>query len=234
MNQLIVKNLSKHFGQNHAVNNLTFSATEGQAYCLLGGNGAGKSTTLSLLLGFLKADQGSFKFGSYDLWEDRDLVRKHIFYLPELVSLYPEFTAVENLQYFCALSNLSKSFSQIKQALTDVGLNEVSHLEQVKSYSKGMRQKVALAFAKLKQAKLLLLDEPTSGLDPIAIKESVALINSLKKDGACIIMVSHDLKCTYLLADNIGILQSGVLKKQIANNNITLDQLEEYYFNSIN
>ena len=122
---------------------------------------------------------------------------------------------------------------EIKQNLFDVGLELDAHNKRISEFSKGMRQKVALALAKLKKPDLLILDEPTTGLDPIAIKEFVLLINQLKQAGACVVMVSHDLQCAHLLADNIGILQSGILKKELANKHLTLDELETHYFNSV-
>ncbi|WP_444998074.1 ABC transporter ATP-binding protein [Aliikangiella sp. IMCC44359] len=234
MGQLIVDNISKHFGQKVAVDKLSFSVEKGKAFCLLGGNGAGKSTTISMLLGFIKPDHGELKFGDNHLWKERHKVREDIFYLPDQVNLYPEFTATENLSYLTKLAGITVSKNDIHKAITEVGLQADEHSKYVSDYSKGMRQKVALALAKLKKPKLLLLDEPTTGLDPIAIKEFVAFINSLKSSGVCVVMVSHDLQCAHLLADEIGILQQGILKKRIVNHELTLDQLEAHYFNSVN
>lgn len=233
MSILSVSGVSKKFGVIPAVSNLSFTVQAGKAFCLLGGNGAGKSTTMNMLLGFLQPDGGELYFDHWNLWQDRAAARRHIFYLPDQVSLYPEFSAVENLLYLTKLSDLSTSTEAIKNSLLEVGLPAEAHEKRISEYSKGMRQKVGLALARLKEAKLLLLDEPTSGLDPLAIKEFIALVASLKQDGACVVMVSHDLQCAHLLADEIGILQSGVLKEQLANDSLSLDELERHYFNSV-
>lgn len=234
MEQLVVDNISKRFGQKVVVNELSFSVEKGTAFCLLGGNGAGKSTTMNMLLGFIRPDQGNLTFGDKDLWRDRHKVREEIFYLPDQVNLYPEFTATENLHYLAKLAGIAVNAEAIRNAIMDVGLGVDEHSKYVANYSKGMRQKVALALARLKKPKLLLLDEPTTGLDPIAIKEFVAFINALKDSGICVVMVSHDLQCAHLLADEIGILQQGILKKRVVNSGLSLDQLEAHYFNSVN
>ncbi len=233
MSTLVVNQLTKFFGQKEAVNGLSFSVEPAQAYCLLGGNGAGKSTTINMLLGFLQPDRGDAYFGELDLWKNREHAKKHIFYLPDHVNFYPELTAIENIMYLAGLAGEKPKRDEIKQNLFDVGLELDAHNKRISEFSKGMRQKVALALAKLKKPDLLILDEPTTGLDPIAIKEFVLLINQLKQAGACVVMVSHDLQCAHLLADNIGILQSGILKKELANKHLTLDELETHYFNSV-
>lgn len=232
MSALKVINAGKSFAGKQAVGNLNFTVDKGKAFCLLGGNGAGKSTTMNMLLGFLRPDQGELRFEDMDLWTHRARAREHIFYLPDQISLYPEFSATENLQYLASLSNLSITLDAIGEALSEVGLPSEAHTKRISEYSKGMRQKVALALARIKKPRLLLLDEPTSGLDPVAIKEFVNLIQSLKHTGASVVMVSHDLQCAHLLADDIGILQAGILRTQLANTGLTLDALEDQYFES--
>lgn len=233
MSKLVVNQLSKRFGQKEAVNSLSFSVEKEKAYCLLGGNGAGKSTTINMLLGFLKPDQGQSHFGELDLWKNREAAKKHLFYLPDQVNFYPELSAIENVIYLAGLSGDKLGLDVVQKNLSDVGLESDAHNKRIGEFSKGMRQKVALALAKIKKSDLLILDEPTTGLDPIAIREFVSLINELKREGACIVMVSHDLQCAHLLADEIGILQSGVLKEEITNDHLSLDELETRYFNSV-
>ena len=231
---LSVSHVSKAFRGKNAVADLSFQVDEGKAFCLLGGNGAGKSTTMNMLLGFLRSDQGELRFNQWDLWLQRVSARQDIFYLPDHISLYPELTAVENLKYLSRLAKVDAKDGAITEALLEVGLRQEVHSLPVQEYSKGMRQKVALALARLKRPKLLLLDEPTIGLDPVAMKEFVALIHSLKSTGTSVVMVSHDLRCAHLLADEIGILQAGILKQRLLNQDLTLDALEESYFNSVN
>ncbi|MET1256895.1 ABC transporter ATP-binding protein [Aliikangiella maris] len=229
---LKVNQLSKSFGHKNAVKQLSFRVETSQVYCLLGGNGAGKTTTLNMLLGFIEPDSGYAEFNSIDLWKDRRVIQKSIFYLPENINLYSELTAIENLKYLTQLSGLTIDEATIKKALIECGLAEQAHNKSTRAFSKGMRQKAGLALARLKDAKLLLLDEPTSGLDPSATYEFVQLIQRLKAQGATIVMITHDLQCACLLADEIGILQAGKLVQNITNNDLTLEKLEQYYFQS--
>lgn len=226
---LKVSKVTKKFGSNTAVRDLSFSVQGGEVFCMLGANGAGKTTTMNLLLGFLAPDSGSARFDHLDLWQDRVKCRDYIMYLPENVNLYPTFSAVENIDYLAALARLSLPPQKVIQALLDVGLQAESHHQPVATYSKGMRQKVAIAFALLKAARLVLLDEPTSGLDPTATRDFVAAVNRLRAGGAAVVIITHDLQCAHLLADRIGILDRGELR-QVLSNNLSLDDLEACYF----
>lgn len=232
-NLLAVHNLQKAFASEPAVRDISFSVGSGEAFCLLGANGAGKTTTMNMLLGFLQPDRGSAKFAGHDLWHERELARGQLMYLPENVSLYPAFSARENIEYLSALAKLKLSTQQIVDALLAAGLGPAGINKPTSGYSKGMRQKVAIAFAALKQAKLLLLDEPTSGLDPKATKEFTHLIQQEKSRGAVVVMITHDLQCAHLLADRIGIMQQGELMDTIDNSDCTLDELEQRYFASV-
>lgn len=196
---------------------------------MLGANGAGKTTTMNMLLGFFQPDAGSAHFNQLDLWHDRVQCREHLVYLPENVNLYPSFSAVENIEYLASLARLSFSREQIGRALEDVGLPSSAHHAHVESYSKGMRQKVAIAFALLKNARLVLLDEPTSGLDPVATRDFMAAVNRFREAGAAVLIITHDLQCAHLLANRIGILHGGELKK-VLDNQLSLDELEAEYF----
>ncbi|MCM8537377.1 MAG: ABC transporter ATP-binding protein [Lentisphaeraceae bacterium] len=233
MKKLIVNQISKSFENKNVLTNVTFSVDSGELFCLLGGNGAGKSTMIKLLLGFQTPDKGNMRFDKWDLSSESELVRKEIFYLPEQVNFYPELSAIENLNYLSCLSNLNIDQKSIRQALEEVGLSSIDHNLHLTDFSKGMRQKVALAFAKLKKSRLLLLDEPTSGLDPSSTREFVSLIESLKKDGACAVLVTHDLRCAHMLADGLGILKDGILHNSLTKNDLSLGELEKSYFDSV-
>lgn len=228
--KLVVEKLCKRYGNRLAVNELSFQVEAGQTFCLLGGNGAGKTTTFNMLLGFVQPDSGKATWKGRDLWAEKAWCRNRTFYLPENVSLYPELSAVENLRYFCVLAQLSAGREEVETALLSAGLLPAQLSMPTREFSKGMRQKTALALARLKRAELLLLDEPTSGLDPRATMEFVTLIKQLKNEGASVVMISHDLTCAHLLADEIGILQSGMLVQHFANNGQSLDNLEKQYF----
>lgn len=233
INLLNVNNLQKAFAGEPAVRDISFSVRSGEAFCLLGANGAGKTTTMNMLLGFLQPDGGNAKFGGHDLWFEREHARGQLMYLPENVSLYPAFSATENIEYLSALAKLKLSKQKIVDALLAAGLKRTDISKATSGYSKGMRQKVAIAFAALKQAKLLLLDEPTSGLDPKATQEFTQLIQQEKARGAVVVMITHDLQCAHLLADRIGIMQQGQLVETIDNSDCTLDTLEQRYFAAV-
>ncbi len=222
--------LTKRFGDHLALDGLTFKVEAGSALCLLGANGAGKSTTLNLFLHFLEATKGRALIDGVDVCQQPDLVRQTIMYLPEQMNLYPQFSAVENLAYLASISDVKVNNDSIRRALTEVGLQVAAHDQRLAVYSKGMRQKVGIAFAILKNAKALLLDEPTSGLDPSATREFIEVVQRLKKAGTAVLMVTHDLHCALTLAEQIYIMRAGKACKILSTQSLTLDALEAAYF----
>ncbi|EDM68744.1 hypothetical NosF protein [Moritella sp. PE36] len=184
-------NVSKHFQQLKALNNVSLQLAEGEVLGLFGHNGAGKTTMMKLILGIEKATTGELAvFGrdpqSKQAWQDR----RHIGYLPENVSFYDHLTGVEVLSYFAKLKSVPRR--QVAELLELVGLTHAMQ-RKVKTYSKGMRQRLGLAQAFLGEPKLLLLDEPTVGLDPTATQEFYHSVDRLKQRGASIILCSHVL-----------------------------------------
>ena len=224
-----IKNLSKRFGKHQALDSLSFNVPSGQVMCLLGANGAGKSTTLNLLLNFIEPDSGEIYIDGYDVSTSAEKTKEKLVYLPEQVNLYEEFNAIDNLNYLAKLSGLTVSTAKIQSSLSDTGLQESAWQQPLSSYSKGMRQKVGIAFAVLRGAKVLLLDEPTSGLDPSATLEFIRIIEKLAQRGAAILMVTHDLYCAHCLAHQIGIMKQGKLKALLTNDSLTLSELEQAY-----
>jgi ABC-2 type transport system ATP-binding protein len=227
---LRLNNLSKKIGDNSIVDNVSLDVNPGNIFCLLGANGAGKTSTLNMLLGFYEPSSGNAMLFDNDLFINKQQCRKDIMYIPENVSFYPEFNAIENIEYLSSLTDLKISDEKIIQSLKTAGLFEDSLEKPLRDFSKGMRQKVAIAFAILKDAKLMLMDEPTSGLDPAAIKDFINIVHELKNNNAIILIVTHDLQCAHLLADEIGIMESGKLINSIKNKNISLDEIESIYF----
>ncbi|MEM1151852.1 MAG: ABC transporter ATP-binding protein [Pseudomonadota bacterium] len=190
---------------------VTFSVASGEVYALLGGNGAGKSTTLLTFLGFLSPSSGTALVRGVDVQSDVQQVRRAAAYLPEAATLYGHLSAYENLSYFLSLAKVKADTSRIDAALDRVSLQQEARSSRLSTYSKGMRQKVAIALALLRDAPILLLDEPTSGLDPIAIDEFNALVRSLAEEGRTILMVTHDVYGACQVADRIGLLRKGEL-----------------------
>ncbi len=229
---LVADHLCKSFGSQVVLNNLNFTVAPGQALCLLGANGAGKTTCINLFLGLTKPTSGFALVNGVNVQQQSLQVARDIFYLPENVALYESLNALENLEYLCSLANLEKSEMDMSRALGQVGLDPVHYKKHLVHYSKGMRQKVAIAFAILKEAKALLLDEPTSGLDPIATRDFIQLIGELKSSGAAVLMVTHDLYCAEILADDIYIMAQGKVLKTFKNTG-DLHQIEQLYFSAL-
>ncbi|WP_427452270.1 ABC transporter ATP-binding protein [Litorimonas sp. WD9-15] len=190
---------------------ISFSVERGSVYALLGGNGAGKSTTLLTLLGFLSPQRGAVNVLDSDVAKDVKQLRQQIAYLPEAATLYPHLNAYENLEYFLDLAGKTTPKAELDVVLDEVGLQVEARSRHMDNYSKGMRQKVAIALAILRETPVLLLDEPTSGLDPIAIDEFNALVRKLAGQGKTILMVTHDVYGACQVADRIGLLRRGQL-----------------------
>lgn len=188
---------------------VSFSVAEGEVFALLGGNGAGKSTTLLTFLGFLPPTSGTAQVNGKLPADDLAAARRAIAYLPEAAMLYGHLTARENLRYFLLLAGMRPDKEAIDAALDRVSLQPEARGRRLSGYSKGMRQKVAIALALLREAPILLLDEPTSGLDPVAIDEFHSLIRLLAEAGRSVLMVTHDVYGACQVAGRIGLLRDG-------------------------
>ena len=224
-----LKNMTKSFGGFEAVKNLSIEITEGEIYGLLGSNGAGKSTTINILLGFLEPDEGQAFIDDIDVTANEDSARKKIGYISENVNLYPYLTGMENLNYFCKIAGEDYNDEALSKILNDCGLDSDVINKKVSSYSKGMRQKVGIAIAFAKKAKVLLLDEPASGLDPLASTELSSTLKSLAKKGTAVLMASHDIFRVRETCDRIGILKNGSLIDQMDTSKVTTNELEKIY-----
>ena len=198
-------------GGRRVLDRVSFSVRAGEVFALLGGNGAGKSTTLLTFLGFIPPHSGTVRVLEKSVGADLAFVREKSAYLPEAANLYPHLSARENIKYFLSLAKVKRGDDDIEAALDEVSLAVEARGRHLSSYSKGMRQKVAIALAILRQAPVLFLDEPTSGLDPIAIDEFNRLITKLAKGGTTVLMVTHDVYGACQVAGRIGLLRHGSL-----------------------
>ena len=224
-----IKNITKRFGRFEAVKDLSIEIKEGEIYGLLGSNGAGKSTTINILLGFLAPDKGEAFIDGINVTTNVDSARKKIGYISENVNLYPYLTGIENLNYFCKIAGEDYNDEALSKILNDCGLDSDAIYKKVGSYSKGMRQKVGIAIAFAKKAKVLLLDEPASGLDPLASTELSSTLKSLAKKGTTVLMASHDIFRVRETCDRIGILKNGSLIDQMDTSKVTTNELEKIY-----
>ena len=222
-----LRNIDKKFKDKVALDNLSLEVKGGEIYGLLGANGAGKSTTLNLLLGFLTADSG--KINMIDTNDNSIIQQDRIGYIPENVNLYPYLTGVENLDYFSKLAGLKFTLEELARFLLECGLEEEAFNKSISEYSKGMRQKVGIAIAYAKNAKIYLLDEPASGLDPLSSNELSILLKKMSERGATILMASHDIFRVRETCHKIGILKNGSLVKEMFSKDVSSRELESLY-----
>ena len=199
----------KTYGQLAALSSMTMSLNEGEVLGLFGHNGAGKTTMMKLILGVISPSSGKVEVmgmapDSKEAWHCRSKVG----YLPENVSFYEQLTGLEVLTFFAKLKGFSKK--QAIDLLEQVGITYAMK-RQVKTYSKGMRQRLGLAQAFIGEPKLLLLDEPTVGLDPIATRDFYKTVDQLKSNGSSVILCSHVLPGVEQHIDRAMILSSGKL-----------------------
>ncbi len=213
-----------------ALDHLNLGIMPGQVYCLLGANGAGKTTTINLFFNFIEPTSGTAKLNGIDCTKNPLEAKKYAAYVSENVMLYGNFTARQNLDFFTRLAgrkDLKKE--DYHMVMREVGLPERSFEQRVKTFSKGMRQKLGIAIAILKQAPALLLDEPTAGLDPKAASEFVDLLRRLRSEGKAILMSTHDVFRAKEIADVVGIMKEGVLIMEKGKQDLQNEDLEKLY-----
>ncbi|MEW5827418.1 MAG: ABC transporter ATP-binding protein [Chloroflexota bacterium] len=205
--------LSRSFGPVRAVDGLTMDVLAGTVFGFLGPNGSGKTTTIRLLLGLLDADGGRAEVLGFDTQSQADEVRLRCGALLEHNGLYERLTAEDNLVFYARVWRLPKNErdERVKSLLTDMGLWE-RRGEQVGKWSRGMKQKLAIARTLLHRPKLVFLDEPTAGLDPIAAAAlHEDLINMAQREGVTIFLTTHNLAEAEKLCREVGVVRKGKL-----------------------
>jgi ABC-2 type transport system ATP-binding protein len=213
-----------------ALDHVTFSVGSGQIYAMLGGNGAGKTTTINLFLNFIEPTEGEARVDGIVTHREPLKAKGRLAYVSENVMLYPNFTAIQNLDFFARLGGrASFTRDEYRAVLRRVGLQDDAHTRKLKGFSKGMRQKCGIAIAILKDAPAILLDEPTSGLDPKAAYEFIGLLGSLRDEGKAILMSTHDIFRAKEIADTVGIMNEGKLVMQRGRQELVGENLEELY-----
>jgi len=233
---IVTEKLTKIYGTFKAIDDLNLTVKEGAIFGFLGHNGAGKTTTLSMLTTLLLPTSGKVSIAGLDIVKDNLKVRGLLGYLPESVMLYGDLTAAENLRFFGKLSEVEKVDVRIDEVLGLLGLIGWKD-KKVKTFSKGMRQRIGIAQALLHKPKILFLDEPTSGLDPQGTKEMRDLLLKLNTEwGTTIFMNTHLLSEVTKVCTDIGIISHGRLLLADSISNIErrfpeAKSLEEIYFN---
>ncbi|HEC72900.1 MAG TPA: ABC transporter ATP-binding protein [Methylophaga aminisulfidivorans] len=208
---LEAKGLSRHFGNNIAVNDVSFSIKQGEVLGFLGPNGAGKSTTMKMLSGNLAPDKGQILINGIDLLDKPAEAKACIGYLPETPPLYKEQTVSEFLRFCAKLNNIPKKqrITAVDNAIERCGLSDVSQ-RLIGHLSKGFQQRVGIAQAIIHEPAVVILDEPTSGLDPIQIREIRQLIREIANQHS-VILSTHILPEVDMLCDRVQIISEGQL-----------------------
>lgn len=201
--------LTKKYGCNYAINDISFSANEGEVIGLVGHNGCGKTTTMNIITGYIAPTSGIVKIDGIDCIANPDQGREKIGYLPETPALYPDLTVEEQLSFAARLRNITDRRVAIEQACEKADIGAVRN-RLIKNLSKGYRQRVGLAQAFLGDPPLIVLDEPSNGLDPRQIAEMRDIIRKESKKHT-ILLSSHVLSEVEQLCDRLVILSNGIV-----------------------
>lgn len=207
---IITQNLSKSFGDNEAVDNLSLEIAAGEVFGLLGPNGAGKTTTIRMLAALIAPSSGTAVVAGFKVGEDDMQIRKNVGILTESPGMYQRLSAERNLSFFASLYEVEDVPGQVEKYLRMLGLWQ-RRSEEVSKFSKGMRQKLAIARALLHEPQVLFLDEPTSGLDPEAARTAREFIKELRQEGRTILITTHNLSEAERLCDRVAVLNSSLL-----------------------
>jgi ABC-2 type transport system ATP-binding protein len=223
--------LSKRYEDgNLALDSLNLEVNPGEIFCLLGANGAGKTTTINLFLNFIDPSGGQALIDGIDVTKDPLESKKYVSYVSENVMLYGNFTSRQNLDFFARLGgkeNMTKE--DYYMHMRRVGLQEEAFEMKVKKLSKGMRQKVGLTIAIIKDAPNILLDEPTAGLDPKAAAELLKILAGQRDQGKAILMCTHDIFRAKAIANRVGIMKEGRLVMVRTYEEFMEEDLEKIY-----
>jgi len=207
---ILAEQLTKAYGDAVAVDHIDLEISAGEVFGLLGPNGAGKTTTILMLLGLTEPTAGRARVAGFDPLRQPLDVKRRVGYMPDQVGFYDNLSGVANLRYTARLAGIpAKDIeARIANAIERVGLGEAAG-KPVKTYSRGMRQRLAVAEILMKRAEIAILDEPTGGLDPQATREFLDLVRSLKQDGMTILLSSHLLELVQSVCDRVALFNAG-------------------------
>jgi ABC-2 type transport system ATP-binding protein len=208
--------LTKAYGDLVAVDNLSLSIASGEVFGLLGPNGAGKTTTILMLLGLSEPTSGRAEVVGFDPTRQPLEVKRRVGYLPDDVGFYAELTGRQNMRYTAALNGIERHEAnhRIGELLEQVGLADAAD-RRVEQYSRGMRQRLGLADALVKDPSVVILDEPTASIDPAGVTEVLALIQSLaRENGVTVLLSSHLLHQVHQVCDRVAIFNKGRILAQ--------------------
>ncbi len=205
-----IRDLIKTFGPHTALDRITLSVKDGEVVSLVGPNGAGKTTLLRILAALSRPSSGTIEIAGYSLASSSQMARRHIGFLSHRTLLYDDLTAMQNLGFYARMYDLDPDAARIEGLLKIVGL-ELRQDDLVRTFSRGMQQRLALARAVLHRPNLLLLDEPFTGLDPRAAEMAVDLFTKLAGEGCTILLATHHLGRALAFGRRILVLHRGRL-----------------------
>jgi ABC-2 type transport system ATP-binding protein len=207
---ITARGLTKRYGAATVVDGIDFDVAKGEIFGLLGPNGAGKTTTILMMLGLTEVSGGEIRVLDHDPVRDPLAVKRRVGYLPDQVGFYDNLTAYDNMAYTASLIGIpaGERRRRIMESLERVRLADVVE-KRVRTFSRGMRQRLGLAEIVMKQAEIAILDEPTSGLDPQAILEFLEMIHQLKREGVTVLLSSHLLDQVQRMCDRVALFQRG-------------------------
>ena len=212
---LTAEDVSRHFGRRRALSRISFETHKGSILGLLGPNGAGKSTMLAVLATLLRPSSGAVRYGTHTPGASGAALRSRIGVLGHDLFLYPELTAHENLVFFAGLYGVPDPRQAANAALQRAGLADRAH-DPVSSFSRGMRQRVALERALIHGPRLVLLDEPFTGLDDASTAALVSRLQGLRDGDAIVVLATHDLDLAEGLLDSALFLRDGRVAEAVA------------------
>lgn len=228
------QNIVKKYHNKWVLDNFSLFVKKGEILALLGQNGAGKTTIIQLLLGFEMPNSGLITLHNKKVEKNGLSTQKYVAYVPDEVAFYPQLNALENLGFFASLSGYQYTSLQLKEVLLQVGLDESIHLVPVGHFSKGMKQKLAIAIAIAKKPLVLVLDEPTNGLDPLSFQDFSGLLAQLSLQGITVFVTTHDLFWIRHIAHRVAILKEGtILHTMPISKTTTAHDLEQLYLQTI-
>lgn len=231
-----VKNVTKKYGSNVAVDDISFSIQDGEVVGFLGPNGAGKTTTMNIITGFIEQTEGNVIVNGFDTIKKPKKAKKEIGYMPEGVPLYMDLTVKEFVTYMAELKKVNRKTKKesVQEILRETGLDTMQK-KLIKNLSRGQKQRVSLAGTLVGDPKILILDEPTVGLDPKQITEIRSLIKNLGKKHT-VLLSSHILSEVSQICDKVIIINKGKivaidtpenLEKKVSNNNVIYVTVED-------
>lgn len=228
---LEIKNLTKKYGDQVAVDNLTLTIEDGQICAFIGHNGAGKTTTLKAIAGIIDFNEGEILIDKIDIVKHPILAKKRLAYVPDNPLLYEHLKGIDYLNFICDIFDIDENFrkNQIEFYAKRLGIfNDLGAV--ISSYSHGMKQKLALVSALIHQPRLLLLDEPFVGLDPISSHEFKTIMKELSEGGVTIFYSTHVLDVAEKICSHVAIIKNGKLIAHDTMSAITSDDSLENIF----